>query len=89
MFGNSLNYLSQWYGPVDESLAPYPETKNIAEEDLPKSYTYHDHSSSAKYHLQNMILGPSPNIGQEEYINSVKNLVYTYYMAFLQDNYQH
>ena len=78
MFGNSLNYLSQWYGPVDESLAPYPETKNIAEKDLPKSYTYHDHSSSAKYHLQNMILGSAPNIGQEEYINSVKNLVYTY-----------
>ena len=78
MFGNALNYLSQWYGPVDESLAPYPETQNVKDEDLPESYAYRDHSSSAKYHLQNMILGPGPNIGQEEYVNSIKNLVYTY-----------
>gem|GEM_PF-2729205 len=77
-FANGLNYLSQWYGPVDDSLAPYPNTKNIEEKDLPKSYAYRDHSSSAKYHLQNMILGPSSNAGLEEYVNSIKNLVYTY-----------
>ena len=73
-----LNYLSQWYGPVDESLAPYPETKNIKEKDLPKSYPYRDHSSSVKYHLQNMIVGASQNESPEAYINSIKNLVYTY-----------
>ena len=78
MFGNALNYLSQWYGPVDESLAPYPDTTKIDEKDLPASYAYRDHSSSAKYHLQNMILGLGPNAGREEYINSIKNMVYTY-----------
>ena len=78
MVGNALNYLSQWYGPVDESLAPYPDTTNIEEKDLPKSYAYRDHSSSAKYHLQNMIFGSGPEVGREDFINSVKNMVYTY-----------
>lgn len=78
ILADQLNYLSQWYGPVDESLAPYPETGNIEEKDLPKSYAYRDHSSSAKYHLQNMVLGLSTNESREDYINSVKNMVYTY-----------
>ena len=78
ILGDQLNYLSQWYGPVDESLAPYPDTSEIKEEDLPKSYAYRDHSLSAKYHLQNMILGLSTNESTDNYINSVKNMIYTY-----------
>ena len=74
-----LNYLSQWYGPVDESLEPYPSVAYSDDPDeRPKSFKYHDHSASAKYHLQNAVLGLSPEDGDEEYRNSIKNMVYTY-----------
>ena len=73
----ALNYLSQWYGPVDEKLEPYPK-EAISGKSVPASYAYRDHSSSVKYHLQNMILGVSPEEGREAYLNSIKNMVYTY-----------
>ena len=73
----ALDYLSQWYGPVDEKLEPYPQ-EAIYGKTVPASYAYRDHSSSVKYHLQNMILGVSPEEGREAYINSIKNMVYTY-----------
>ena len=76
-FWKQLEYLSQWYGPVDEKLEPYPPEVDILTK-APDSFPYKDHSSSAKYHLQNAILGLSPEDGKEEYINSLKNMVYTY-----------
>ena len=74
-----LDYLSQWYGPVDERLEPYPSVAYSDDPDeRPKSFKYHDHSASVKYHLQNAVLGLSPEDGDEEYRNSIKNMVYTY-----------
>ena len=74
-----LSYLSQWYGPVDEDLQPYPkEAYSPNPADRPVSYKYKDHSSSAKYHLQNAVIGLAPEDGDEAYRNSIKNMVYTY-----------
>ena len=67
-----LDYLSQWYGPVDEEVEPYPE-EAINGGKVPESYPYRDHSASVKYHLQNAILSVSPEDGDEAYINSLKN----------------
>ena len=72
-----LDYLSQWYGPVDEEVEPYP-AEAYMQGNRPESFEYHDHSSSVKYHLQNAVLGLSPDDGQEAYVNSIKNMVYTY-----------
>ncbi len=72
-----LNYLSQWYGPVDESLEPYPE-KFPDGAKIPDSYPYRDHSASAKYHLQNAVFAVSPEYGIREYINTLKHLIYSY-----------
>ena len=74
-----LNYLNQWYGPVDESLEPYPSVAYSTDDKTrPKSFEYHDHSASVKYHLQNAVFGLSPEDGDEEFRNSIKNMVYTY-----------
>ncbi len=77
LLAEQFNYLSQWYGPVDESLEPYPGEAKEGEK-VPESFAYHDHSASAEYHLQNAVFGLSPEYGRQEYIDSLKNMIYSY-----------
>lgn len=66
----SMAYFANWDGPVKESEDPYHVKEDGAE------YKYKDLSSKAEYHVQNALY--LPNDTRENFIEHVKNAVYSY-----------
>ena len=74
----SMTYFANWGGPVAESDDPYksPDHRDPAPEAGESGYEYRDLSSEAEYHVQNALY--LPNDDREEFIEHVKNAVYSY-----------
>ena len=66
----SMAYFANWDGPVKESEDPFHVKEDGAE------YKYKDLSSKAEYHVQNALY--LPNDTRENFIEHVKNAVYSY-----------
>lgn len=71
-YAMSMAYFANWGGPVAEGEDPYPAYGEEGSAD----YSYKDLSSEAEYHVQNALY--MPNSDREEFIQHVKNAVYSY-----------